>query len=744
MNAMATPFSKAKVIVCLKNKKNASINKCGRVRVLDNKMIEVAAPRIQPKIFGPFDGILDQDFTNERIFFEEIKPYVDGTFEGFKNFVISYGFSSSGKTNVLFGSDMNLSGGIVLEALKYAFEKGSNTSYCTTTMKLSIFELCGDRLFDLVVGDRRELSLNVDNENRLIIKELTALKIGSVEEAHHILKSAVDRRSVDLNSDFEITGRSHVFVKLETISKTENGLIKFGELMFGDLCTSSLMCNKEDKQFCMDVAATKNGYMFLNVLLENMLKRPDSSHSFRDSVLVYLLKPVVLGMYGVAMVFSLTVDHVSSDAISTLGIADKFRQLRCNPSVETEMSMRTGRRPGMILVSEEFVDDLDDIGYVVMDCDYDSIKHDYLGNIERNKKALAMSNHELRGLEIKLEQDRERDKLERERYEAALEENCRINERFLAAKKEKECLEVDLKKVISKKEDSLMEFYAQQKLHTELLEQHNELKFMCGKSLEASHDLDNTVRKLNGIMDQSMIKNEEARFKISSECDDLIGSIDKLHKALEVTVIENGSKIKELDGRWRNFKVELLELISEINSKISQRVDPGVIEEGVSRARESLELIVAGLRCAHEKCLHLFAESRSVVFDYDASVKEKKHVLVSSMNSILNGHGDENVKRMGANDLLFTEMENVENNMKGLMEILRNIDTIPVPEFDLSTLKIPSEGELQRTEASGICNVPRVEKFDVPVSVESLVLIEKMIFGEAYNLQAVNDENKEN
>uniref|UniRef100_A0A0N4ZFW1 Kinesin motor domain-containing protein n=1 Tax=Parastrongyloides trichosuri TaxID=131310 RepID=A0A0N4ZFW1_PARTI len=739
---MVTPFNKANVIICLKNKISTSVKKCGNVHVLDNNMIEVVAPKVQPKTFGPFDKILDQKTTNQRIFFEGVKPYVDGAFEGLKTFVISYGFSSSGKTAMLFGSDLELTGGVVMEALNYAFKKCSESNLTKTMIKISVFELCGDRFFDLASADKHEISVNVDNDNKLVIKDIMASKINSVEEACAILKYAVDRRSSNLNYDLEITSRSHVFVKLEIINEMETGIIKFGEVLFGDLCTSNLMCDKDDKQIYMDVAATKNGYMFLNVLLEKMLKRPDLSHPFRDSMLGYLLKPVLLGMYAASMIFSLTIDNTPSDAISSFGIADKFRQLKCNPIAETELSMRMGRRPGMLLVSKEHIPDLKDIDFIVIDAD-DS-RQKYLENIEKNRKALEQMTNELRALDIELEESRRKDKLSKERYEAALEENRKVNEKLLGLKLHKKQLEGDLKSVKSKKEDAVMECNAQKKLHEELLGQHQEFRSMFSESFKASNDLKDAIQNLNGIVDKSIVKNEEGNSKIISKSDELIELICKLQNTLEMENIANSSKMSELEVKMHNYGAEVSKMQSEMDEKISQRNDLDVVEESISSAKKSLELIVSGLQCAHEKCLSLLAESKSVVSDCDVSFKEDNQAFVSSMNILLNDHVNNNRKLMSANADVLSEMEKVEDNMKGLMEILKDIDTIVIPELDLSNLKMPSEEEIQRSAPIVTCDIPRLEKPSAPPTVEALVLIGKKMFGKAYDLLETGDENKEN
>lgn len=111
-------------------------------------------PYVFDKIFGPTT-------TQEDIYTDTVKPFVEKLFQGYSCSVLAYGQTGTGKTYTMLGkniTNMNISQdlGLVSRTVADVFQTAELTS--NVTIEISFIEIYNQRIFDLLCKTRNEKS----------------------------------------------------------------------------------------------------------------------------------------------------------------------------------------------------------------------------------------------------------------------------------------------------------------------------------------------------------------------------------------------------------------------------------------------------------------------------------------------------------------------------------------------------------------------------------------------------------
>ncbi|CRG93386.1 kinesin-like protein, putative [Plasmodium gallinaceum] len=261
-----------------------------------------------------FDIVFDENDDNKTIF-NKIGGHfiINNVCNGFKETIITYGQTGSGKTYTLFGSNKEY--GIIYYFVHYLY-KLHNTTTKRKTIYLSIYEILGDTLIDLI-SNLNEKNIEFYTEEyylKTIKYSYKVVNIKSYEMAKKIIDTACLLRNVEATSQNMRSSRSHAIIQFfVNISEStlNNGVetIKdyYGVLTLVDLVgceREGFNINKSENKNEKSSSKTLNSSLTsLNKMLRKMQMGNLDESDKRQSVLCKVLFNYIQKTCGVCLIF---------------------------------------------------------------------------------------------------------------------------------------------------------------------------------------------------------------------------------------------------------------------------------------------------------------------------------------------------------------------------------------------------------------------------------------------------------
>ncbi|CAD2098646.1 kinesin-like protein, putative [Plasmodium vinckei brucechwatti] len=161
-----------------------------------------------------FDLVFDENDNNETIF-NEIGGHeiVNSVCKGYKETIITYGQTGSGKTYTLFGSEKEY--GIIYYFVYHLYKICNKKKYAKCSIYLSIYEILGDTLVDLM-SYQNEKNIEFYTEEyylKTIKYSYKVVNIKSYEAAKKMIDAACMLRNVEATSQNMRSSRSHAIIQ---------------------------------------------------------------------------------------------------------------------------------------------------------------------------------------------------------------------------------------------------------------------------------------------------------------------------------------------------------------------------------------------------------------------------------------------------------------------------------------------------------------------------------------------------
>ncbi|CRG98465.1 kinesin-like protein, putative [Plasmodium relictum] len=257
-----------------------------------------------------FDIVFDQNDDNKTIF-NKIGGHfiINNVCNGFKETIITYGQTGSGKTYTLFGSNKEY--GIIYYFIHYLY-KLHNTKTKRKTIYLSIYEILGDTLIDLI-SNLNEKNIEFYTEEyylKTIKYSYKVVNIKNYEMAKKLIDTACLLRNVEATSQNMRSSRSHAIIQFfVNISEStiNNGVETirdyYGVLTLVDLVgceREGFSRNKNDKSSSKILNSSLTS---LNKMLRKMQMGNLDESDKRQSVLCKVLFNYIQKTCGVSMIF---------------------------------------------------------------------------------------------------------------------------------------------------------------------------------------------------------------------------------------------------------------------------------------------------------------------------------------------------------------------------------------------------------------------------------------------------------
>uniref|UniRef100_A0AAF5DFB9 Kinesin motor domain-containing protein n=1 Tax=Strongyloides stercoralis TaxID=6248 RepID=A0AAF5DFB9_STRER len=742
-------LNSARVIVCIRDKNNVDTDKCERVDVLPDNTLKVRRLKVPSikntsKVYGPFNRILDSNVNYQRIFYEAVKVHVDEGFNGIKSFVLSYGFSNSRKNDILFGSDPKELSGVFKETLEYINLKKSQNVGSNVDLCFSVFELCGDKIFDLLSDFRKEISIVSDDDNKLVLRDPVVLPMPDLKTVCNTICDALNKKSYASNTNFEVVPRSHVLVKLNIVTKSKSGVINYGEIVFVNLSYEKLIMNPQDKQFNSEIKAAKLGYVSLHACLEQILKNPQLSQSFRDSTLTRILRPALSGSYTSSMIFTVTTENVPSDATQALDIADKYRRLKCCSHKESLVSLEVRRKTKNIWIPLCDIKEAETMGFVSINTESRNSIQTFHQEIEENKKRLQECTDVLSKIEIDLEEsfkicnekNLQRDSCIKAKHDA-INDLAKINCENCELKSKVDKLKVEIANLLDKRailEETCSKYF-------DKLEK-SKSKGIC--LLEKSSSLDKARTEMNDFLSSQVKDMENNNLKVQNMIKDLMNKHKIFIKELDDQNCQDKNNFQQIEIVLKNYGDKLDVYSNEIQRCIKDRLPVDVrneLHDKLTRVYNELLVAIEKARktCeAHgEKCFSciekIIEEERKKIVNFFSDYKECLLKEISNTQEAIS-----------TNDKCTMEIEVAQKDINDVKKILEEVNSIETPSIDLTLLNPPSSKEYVVDENAIPEDLPKFSPSEKPTVINEILSVTKKIFGSDHRNTLQDEGNKEN
>ena len=292
-----------------------------------------------------FNGIFEQNSSQEEIFEIIGKKIIKKSIEGYNNSVFCYGQTGSGKTFTMCGSKNWKERGLIPRILIDLFKTTREIKNYNFDIFISYLEIYNENAYDLLDKNHSEVELEnwkkiiiyEDNYNNIMMKNLSMIKVENEQQALDLLITGNYIRHISSTQMNMASSRSHaIFTIIIEGRDLNNEIIRVSKINLVDLAGSERM--KSNNQ---NITSTETKYINLSlsfleqvIIALNEKEKGNRNHiPYRNSLMTTILKDSLGGNCKTILIANVSSDiHYIDETMSTMRFA-----LRCS-KVQNEIS----------------------------------------------------------------------------------------------------------------------------------------------------------------------------------------------------------------------------------------------------------------------------------------------------------------------------------------------------------------------------------------------------------------------
>ena len=269
-----------------------------------------------------FDGVYNEETTNQDLYISAIQPIVQASFQGAKVTCFAYGQTGSGKTFTMMGEES--SPGLYLLAARDLFFY-RDQYFRNVRFTVSFYEIYCGKLHDLL-NDRNQLFAREDAKQNVNIVGLQNKPVETVENLMKIINTGMEARTTGQTGANDDSSRSHAILEINL----RQGKSVVGKMSFIDLAGSERGADVSGADFKtrMDGAEINKSLLALKECIR-ALDQEKRHTPFRGSKLTQVLKDSFLGNCRTVMIANVSPGLQSCEhTLNTLRYADRVKELK--------------------------------------------------------------------------------------------------------------------------------------------------------------------------------------------------------------------------------------------------------------------------------------------------------------------------------------------------------------------------------------------------------------------------------
>ena len=269
-----------------------------------------------------FDGVYNEETSNQDLYISAIQPIVQASFQGAKVTCFAYGQTGSGKTFTMMGEGS--SPGLYLLAARDLFFY-RDQYFRNIKFTVSFYEIYCGKLHDLL-NDRNQLFAREDAKQNVNIVGLQNKPVETVDNLMKLIGTGMEVRTTGQTGANDDSSRSHAILEINL----KQGKSVVGKMSFIDLAGSERGADVSGADFKtrMDGAEINKSLLALKECIR-ALDQEKRHTPFRGSKLTQVLKDSFLGNCRTVMIANVSPGLLSCEhTLNTLRYADRVKELK--------------------------------------------------------------------------------------------------------------------------------------------------------------------------------------------------------------------------------------------------------------------------------------------------------------------------------------------------------------------------------------------------------------------------------
>ncbi|ULT96638.1 hypothetical protein L3Y34_004890 [Caenorhabditis briggsae] len=287
-----------------------------------------------------YDSVFPDTVDQETVYEKTALPLLDRIFSGFNATILAYGQTGSGKTYTMGTEDNDgtdeMRRGIIPRLVNALFQRIMATQTPEAfTVTVSMFEVYGDNVYDLLRPDKVKLNVHGDEKNCTIVN-LTAVPVLDLKGALKQLATGCHYRTKAETAMNAMSSRSHaVFtVYVEKTATPESDSAFSAKLQLVDLAGSERLKKTEAEGNRMKEGININAGLLILSQVIAALATKQKHIPYRNSVITRVLQDSLGGnSFTVFLACISPADTNSQETLNTLRYADRAKQIKNKPII---------------------------------------------------------------------------------------------------------------------------------------------------------------------------------------------------------------------------------------------------------------------------------------------------------------------------------------------------------------------------------------------------------------------------
>ncbi|KAL9980620.1 hypothetical protein ACROYT_G009228 [Oculina patagonica] len=310
------------------------------VRAVDSSTLELWNCRNSDEsIRYRFNGFFDEDSTQETLYHNSVCPLIPYVLQGHNASVFAYGPTGAGKTHTMVGSPQQP--GLIPRCAAELFklidsQQQDSRSQWKYKVLFSYLEIYQEKIKDLLDPKKYDLPIRQDQQQNIIIPNLTEKPIATLGEFMYLFEKASQQRKTAATKLNPNSSRSHsiVLMKIHKQQQVAPFTKLSGKFYLIDLAGSEDNRKTGNEGIRLKESGAINGSLFALGQVVDALDQGLSRIPYRNSKLTRLLQDSLGGTAHACMIANIAPERrFYADTTNTLNFASKSRAIINEPFV---------------------------------------------------------------------------------------------------------------------------------------------------------------------------------------------------------------------------------------------------------------------------------------------------------------------------------------------------------------------------------------------------------------------------
>lgn len=309
------------------------------VRAVDSSTLELWNCRnSEESIRYRFNAFFDEDSTQETLYHNSVSPLIPYVLQGHNASVFAYGPTGAGKTHTMVGSpeQPGLIPRCAAELFKLIDSHLDLNSHWKYKVFFSYLEIYQEKIKDLLDPKKDDLPIRQDQQQNIIIPNLTEKPIETLGEFMSLFEKASQQRKTAATKLNPHSSRSHsiVLMKVQKQQQVAPFTKLNGKFYLIDLAGSEDNRRTGNEGIRLKESGSINGSLFALGQVVDALNQGLSRIPYRNSKLTRLLQDSLGGTAHACMIANIAPERkFYADTTNTLNFATKSRTIINEPFV---------------------------------------------------------------------------------------------------------------------------------------------------------------------------------------------------------------------------------------------------------------------------------------------------------------------------------------------------------------------------------------------------------------------------